>query len=138
MYIEGFEQWFKVNKNVSAPISEWNRAVTEISSRVMRQNIELMGENFSRLSDQFKRFSSVRRPEELIALQKDCLNENVSASINGLQKMVQTTIDNLEDFTRLCSACAEHQVTTMNKVVDRGKEHYEKEKEKVKEKEHAR
>jgi hypothetical protein len=101
MYTEGFDQWIKMNKNMTSPLTEWNKATTELCQRAMQQNLELMGENFSRASNQLKRFTSVRKPEELLSLQKECFNEGLTTMLENTQKLIHTTMENLEQFTKL-------------------------------------
>lgn len=127
MYTQGFEQWLKMNKTLAAPLSDLNRTATDICSGIIQQNIALMSENFSRISDQLKRLGNVKKPEELIDLQKECLNENISASIEGTQKLAQITIENLEKFIHLFITTTERQVNSINKTTERVKEYAEKE-----------
>ncbi|RDI38964.1 phasin family protein [Aquicella lusitana] len=104
MYTEGFEQWFKVNKNLTTPLNEWNKACTEMCRRMTQQNLELIGENVSRLSERLKRISSVRKPEDFFNLQKECLNEDMAASIEYMQKYIHNSMENFEEFTKLCGS----------------------------------
>jgi hypothetical protein len=106
MYNENFEQWYKLNKNLGAPISDFTKALTIIGKRVSEQNIELLEENTTRLSDQFKRLSNVKKPEDFFELQKDCFNENMSAGVETLQKLMQTSMENLEEISKLWSTAA--------------------------------
>jgi hypothetical protein len=101
MYIEGFEQWFKLNRNLTTPFTDLNKATTELCRLLAQENLEIIEENFSRWSDQVKRLSSVRKPEDLIHLQKECIHENVQASIGNIQKLVQISLKNFEEFSKI-------------------------------------
>lgn len=103
MYTEGFEQLFKMNKSLSAPLSEWSKIATEIYRRTVEQNLEIMSENLSRLSEQAKRLSHVKKPDELFNLQKDCLTEDVNVAIEELQQIMHRSMENMEELTRLYS-----------------------------------
>lgn len=102
MYTEGFDQWLKMSKYLSSPMGDWNKTFTEIVRRTTQQNLEIIGDNFARLSDQCKRLSHVRKPEDLINLQKDILSEDIAASINNTQTLVHTAMENMEEMTKLC------------------------------------
>jgi translation initiation factor 2 alpha subunit (eIF-2alpha) len=106
MYTEGFDQWAKLNKNFTAPFNEWNKATSEICKRISDQNLELFGENFSRFSDQVKRLSNVKKPEDLFNLQKDLMSENITASIELMQKIIHITMENMEDIAKLWGSTA--------------------------------
>jgi hypothetical protein len=119
MYNEHFDQFAKLSKHISTPINEWNKAATDILQKVTQQNIELVSENFSRLSDQMKRFSHVKRPEDLITLQKDCVNEDISAAIENTQKIVHMSMENMEEITKLCGTVRESVLTPTGSSADK-------------------
>ncbi|VVC76960.1 hypothetical protein AQUSIP_22870 [Aquicella siphonis] len=106
MYHEGFDQFFKINKSFTAPVSEWNKTLNEIGKRIAEQNLEIIGENFNRVSSQLKRLSSVRKPEDFLNLQKDCLSENISASIDITQKIAHLAMENMEEIAKLWGTTA--------------------------------
>lgn len=106
MYLEGFEQWYKVNKNFTTPAGELSKATTEVLKRITEQNLEIIGENYSRFSDQLRRLSSIRRPEDLINFQRDCLNENLTAAMKNTQKLMHLSLENFEELSRLYSTAA--------------------------------
>lgn len=123
MYNEGFEQFAKLSKHITAPMSEWHKAATDIAQRMTQQQIEIVSENFSRLSDQMKRFSHIKRPEDVITLQKDCLNEDISAVIENSQKLVHMSMENMEELTKLCGTVRESVLTpTFNNTDKRERE----------------
>lgn len=102
MYIEGFEQWFKLNRNLSTPLSDWSKTTTELFRRTAQQHLEIMEENFSRWSDQIKRLSNVKKPEDFLNLQKDCMSENMNATLENIQKLTQISMKNVEELSKLC------------------------------------
>jgi len=101
MNTEGFDQWIKMNKNMTGPLTEWSKATTELCQKTMQQNLELMGENISRASNQLKRLTTVRKPEDLLNLQKECFNEGLTALLENTQKIIHTTMQNIEELTKL-------------------------------------
>lgn len=121
MHSEDFEQWFKLNKGLTHPLSGWSKAVTEIWRRTTQQNLELIGENFSRLSDQLKRLSNVKKPEDLLTFQKDCLNENISATIENVQKILQLSMENFEEFTKLYGSSWREPIIQATKTAEKEK-----------------
>ena len=104
MQNQGFEQWFKLSKSIPQPIGNVSKAANEIFRRTAQQNLELLSENLSRWSAQLKRLSNVKKPEDFINFQKDSINENISASIENAQKVIQLTMENMEEFTKLFSS----------------------------------
>lgn len=103
MYTEGFEQWFKMNKNLNVPMSEWNKATTDMLKHLTEQNLEIISDNFSHLSDQLKRFSNIRKPEDLLHLQKECLTEDMSLLIEDMQKIAHASLESIEELSKLLS-----------------------------------
>lgn len=103
----GFESFLNMGKNLQHPMSDLSKASTEICQRLVQENIEILEDNVSRFSDQLKRLARVRRPEELISLQKDCFNEGVSATIQNMQKYVHMSMESMEEFTKLAGSAQE-------------------------------
>ncbi|TAK78887.1 MAG: phasin family protein [Gammaproteobacteria bacterium] len=114
MFTEGFEQFFKTNKNLSTPLTEWNKTYTEMCRRIAQKNIEQMGENVSRFSEQLKQLSNMRKPEDFIQWQKECLEEEMAASMEYAQEIIHTSMANMEELTKLCkSTCGTWHESTM-------------------------
>ena len=132
MNTEGFDQFLKMGKNMTGPFGDLQKASTEIFRRIAQQNLEMMGENFSRLSDQVRRLSDVRKPEDFFNLQKQCINEDVTATIENLQKMVHTSMENIEEFTKLCGSMTQETGANTMKAAEK----FEKDREKEKDKHH--
>lgn len=123
MYNEGFEQWFKLNKNLSAPMNELNKATTEISKRISEQNLQLIEENVARISNQLKRLSSVKKPEDFLNLQRDCFSENMTASIETAQKIMHMAMENLEEISKVWGSTA---AKITEKAVEKAQKYTEK------------
>jgi len=115
MYTEGFEQWFKNAKNMSVPFNEWNKAATDILRRTTQENIDLLGDNLSLFSDQLKRMSNAKKPEDFINIQKDCINEGMSAAIESMQKIVNLSMKNMEEITKLYGSALREQTRAAQK-----------------------
>jgi hypothetical protein len=111
MYTEGFEQWMKMSKNMNVPLGDFGRAMTDICRRFAQQNAEMLSDNFELWTDQLKRLSSVRRPEDFLALQKDIINEDVSASIQCMQKCIHSTVEAIEECNKLFSSAGAHETS---------------------------
>lgn len=101
MITEGFEQWFKLNKAFTGPINDWGKAATEICQRTAQQNLEMFGDNLSRTADQLKRLGAAKKPEDLLNLQKDIVNENTTATMDNIQKLINTSLENMEEFSKI-------------------------------------
>lgn len=124
MYTEGFEQWFKMNKNFVNPMGELGRASTEIYQHMMEQQLEIVGENFSRLSNQLQRLSSVKDPQSLLKVQKDCINEDVSAAIENTQKMIHIAMESMEEFTKVCQSTMREPAMNVAKTMEKESKHH--------------
>lgn len=107
MNTDNFEQWYKLNKNLSAPLQEWNKTTTELFQKITQHNLEIMTDNVSRFSEQLKRLSNAKKPDEFITIQKDCINEDISATITNFQKIVHNTLENIEEISKLCGTLYE-------------------------------
>lgn len=123
---ENFEQWLNLNKNLNLPLSEFNKTAAEIFKRSAEQNLEIYAETFSRLTNQLKRLSTVKKPEEFIALQKECFNENVTALIENSHKITQSLSENMQELTRCFTSFRDPMATTekvMEKVMGKQERH---------------
>ena len=114
MYTEALEQWVKMSKNFipTAKTSDWDKTAAEMCQRVAQQNLEFLGENFSRFSEQLARLSSVKKPEDFF---KECMNaqnEDISAAVKYTQDMVRTSMENMEELTDLFTSFRESALST--------------------------
>lgn len=107
MYAEGFEQWFKLNKNFTTPMNDLNKATTDICRRMTQEGLEILGDNVTLASDQMKRMSNIRKPEDYLNLTRECLTEDLNAGISTLQKLMQLSMQTIEEMTRLSSSMRE-------------------------------
>lgn len=126
MFADNFEQLFKLNKNFNAPISEWMKLSNEMCQHMIEQNLEILSENYSRASNQLQRLTSIKRPEEFIHLQKDCFNENLTATLEEIQKIVRLSIENMEQITKMFSSFREPMNTVISKTAEKTKKYTEK------------
>lgn len=123
MASDNYEQWFNLNlnRNLGLPLNELNKTTSEILKRSAERNLEIYAEAFTRFTDQLKRLSSIKKPEDLLNLNKEFFNENVSALIDDSDKITQTISENLHDLTKLLSTFRDPMATTakmMEKVMD--------------------
>lgn len=102
MFTDTQDQWFKSSKSFATPLNEWNKTTNEMCQRFTQQQLSLISTHFSRVSEQMKRFTSVKKPEDFMQLQKECLQENIAASIESMQNMLLMTMENLEELSKLC------------------------------------
>lgn len=117
MNIEGYEQWIKLNKNLTTPLSEWNKAATDVYQHMTEHHLAMIRDNFSHLSNQFKRFSDVKKLEDLLDLQKECLNDDLNLLIEDMQKCSQTSLESLEELAKLWGSATHESVTTIARKV---------------------
>lgn len=101
MYTEGFEQWFKLNKNFTTPVNDINKATTDICRRLTQEGLEILSDNVTLVSDQMKRLSNIRKPEDYLNLTRECLTEDLNAGVATIQKMMQLSMQTIEEMTRL-------------------------------------
>lgn len=120
MFTEQYEQWFKAMNKPQA-MSEWTKLGTDIFQRSAAQQWRMVEENVTRITDQTKRFASVRKPEDFFNLQKECINENLTASINCVQTMMKSAMENVDAITKLCS-----QSQSQNQASNQSQQHNNK------------
>lgn len=119
---DAFEQWYKSTKNFSTPYSGLSKAIADIYQRSIQQHMQLISENLSRTSEQFKRLSEVRKPEDLFELQKEYISENSTATVENMQKMLRTMTENVEELTELYSSTCHGQTATTSTNTKHSKE----------------
>jgi len=88
----------------------------------MENNLDIIGENCSRLSEQLKRLTKVKKPEELLSIQKECFNENIKATVNNFQKLVRIGTENMEELTRMWGTLREPVVTAAQHAATKAKQ----------------
>ena len=105
MFNENFEQWYK-NKNFFTSTDEFSKQITElchVCQHTSHKNLELANENIFRLSDQFKRLTNVRKPEDFFNLQRDFISENMNACVHGMQTLMSTCAEGMDEYMKLCN-----------------------------------
>jgi len=127
MHNENYEPWLKLGKNLSSPLSEWNKTSIDLGKRLAELNLQIINENILRVSTQFRRLSTMKKSEDLFNLQKDCINENISSTIETTQKLIHVAMENMEIIANLWGSTAS-KIT--EKAVEKAQKFHEKEKEK--------
>lgn len=107
---EGYNAFFN-NTNLLSPLADFSLATTNVLRHTAQQHLEIIGQNFLRLSDQLKRLSSVQRPEELIRQQKEIINENLSAAMENSQRLMQIYTENINEFSKIFASLGETAAT---------------------------
>lgn len=109
MNSEAFEQWFKASKNLNIPnipLGNWNKNATQAFNHILENNLKCIGECVANtqkaISSQLKCLSSTN-PENLLNAQKECINEGISTAVTNMQKIINTALENLDEFTMLYS-----------------------------------
>lgn len=100
MVTEGFEQYLKLGKTFLNPWGDIGKTYMEIYRRANQEALTIAGENLNRTADQLKRFSDVKRPDELFNLQKEYLNENISAIMGDVQKLINISLGSIEEINK--------------------------------------
>lgn len=126
MYNEGFEQWLKMNRHLTGPLSDWTKASTEFCQRMTEQNLEMLNENMGRITEELKDLSNVRGPDSLLNWQKNCFNKEMTAAIENTQKLVHITMDNIQEFTKLCGTSLHEPIVAGAKQAEKAAEKFEK------------
>ncbi len=101
MNTENFEQWFKQGKNFTLPINELNKVTTDICRHATQEGLDILSDNVALMSDQMKRLGNVRKPEDYLNLSRECITENMNAGIATIQKMMQLSVQTLEELSQL-------------------------------------
>lgn len=123
MYTEGFEQWIKTaNKNFSAPLGDWHKASNEMLHHIVSENLEMISDNLLRLSDQLKRFAQIKKPEDYLNVIRECINEDINATIENSQKLLHSTMEHMEECAKSCGTLHESTLKATNKERERERE----------------
>lgn len=101
MNTENFEQWYKQSKNFANPMNELNKTMTDLCRRATQEGLEIVSDNVSLLSDQMKRLSNIRKPEDYLNLTREYMTENMNASMSNVQKIMQLSMRTLEEMSHL-------------------------------------
>lgn len=115
MYSEGFDKWTKLNKNMIGPLSEWHKSHAELYQKILEQQLELAGEGVSRLSTQIKKIGTLKKPEDVINYNKECVTENITATIDYWQKMLQTYLDGVDETSKIYTSMQDGKSKSTNK-----------------------
>ncbi len=114
---EGYEQFLKMNKNLTGPMQDWYKLTTELYQHTMQQNLEIWSENVSRFSEQLKRLANVHKPEELLNEHRSILSEDMNAAVETMQKVMHTNMETVEEMSKLCGTFCES--ATLQKYADK-------------------
>lgn len=123
-----FENWLNF-KTLGQPFSELNSTISDIAKRTTEQNFGIYAEAFSRYTDQLKRLSNIKRPEDYLTLMKECFNENVSAFIENSHKVTQNASQNMQELTRIMMSLRDP-MTATTKMMEKARGRTEREHEK--------
>jgi hypothetical protein len=124
MHSHDFEQMFKLNKSFGMPFLEWNRTTLEIMKHLSEKNLKLLGDYFELLSDQCKRLSACKS-EEFFEVQKDIMNENMTAQMENIQKCIQNNMESWEEIAKVWGSVA---ARVTEKAVEKAQNYTDKEK----------
>lgn len=116
---EGFDQWLRLNKNLSGPISEWGRVTNEMYRRLLQQNLTLLGDRLELLSDQCRRLSTARKPEEFVSILKDCCSEGTKATVKEMETVLHSSMENMEEISKLCGSSLREPFIAATKTAER-------------------
>lgn len=124
MNTDVFEQWLKTtNKGFHAPLGAFSKAGIEMWQQIFAENLEMASENLSRLSDHLKRLTTVKKPEEYLAIMKECINEDMNAVIENSQKVFRHAVEHIEECVKSYGSAEESTFKTVikekNKVRER-------------------
>lgn len=101
MYNDTFEQWLKMGKNLNYPLGDLSKATADICRTTTQEGLDMFNDNIALITDQMKRLSNIRKPEELVNLSRDCLTEDMHAIMGNLQKFMQLSARTVDDISRL-------------------------------------
>lgn len=132
MYRGDMEDLFKEG-GFGGSLSSVGKATQEIYRRTAKENLEMISENLERLSDQVRRLSSVKKPEDLLTLQKECLSEDITATIQSTQRLMHLYMQNMEELTKVYSSVRDSAISATKSAAKSAVKHAEKAQEKVKE-----
>lgn len=100
MVTEGFEQYFKLGKSFLNPWNNLGKSYMEIYRRANQEVLDITGDSLQRTVNQLRDFSNVKRFNELSDLQKNCLNNNISAMMSDFQKLMNIYLGSIEELNK--------------------------------------
>lgn len=118
-----YDQLFRMGKNFNLPFNEWSKAAAAISQRVMAHNLGIIGEQCSLVSDQLNRLTTIKKPEELLNMQKEFLSENLSLGLKSAKETMALSLENVDELTKLWSTTA---AKVTEQAVEKAKKYAEK------------
>jgi len=105
MNSEAFEQWFKMNKNLNmSSLNGWNKNINDALCQIAEKQLDCISDcvsnSCSTLSEQFKQLSR-SKPENFLAIQKESINQGMSAWLSNTQKILNTSVETMEEISKL-------------------------------------
>jgi hypothetical protein len=81
------------------PFTLLNKA-TSVFCRLSGLNLEILGKGFLRYSDLLTQCSTAKKPEEILHVQKNCMEETLHTGLEDAQKLMHIYMDTLQTITR--------------------------------------
>lgn len=121
MYNEHFEKWQRLGQNISAPIGDYSKATTDICRHAAQEGLEILNDNVALLSDQMKRLSGVRKPEDFANLSRECITEDMNACLQNVQKIMQLSMQTMQDLAKISTELQQSVKNTASKAAGQEK-----------------
>lgn len=87
---------------------------TQINQRTQNCASEIINECMTTNGKHLEHWGKIRNPEELLALQTRLLNENRTRAVDASKKVLNTLIQNIDDFNQLSSKWVEGYAALFN------------------------
>jgi len=121
MYTEEFQRWLNLNKYLTTPVTIWNKTLTNLYEHSAEHQLDLLGENFSRISEQLKKLSNVKNPQEYLQFQQEMIADNMHATVHNMNVLLRESMIQLEELTKLISALSEQSTNAVKNNVSKSK-----------------
>ena len=102
-------------EGLSNNLNELSKTATNVCRKLAEQQLELLSNNISLLSNHAKRLSSAKNPTDFLSIQKECLAENLETTVKNFQKVLNTSVESLEEITKACSSKQQTTIKTKTK-----------------------
>ena len=114
-----YNQWTQFLKPFNLQWGDLQKTTSDIIKQNAEEQLQLVADNYSRLTDQLQRLSQVRNPEDYLSVQKDCFNENVSAMIRNGQTLTHLMAENIQALSHSMSAFCDSSLNKAQEAADK-------------------
>ena len=109
------------DNDLLSSLNTFNKMTADLCQRITKQQLELVGENMTRLSKQMQRLSHITKPEDFLKAQSEIINENLSAAVKHTQTLMEASLGNIDELTNLCEKSTSSNLNTLKTKTKKSK-----------------